>query len=75
MEKLCHVCTDGCLSMQESKKRFVTFVLQENPDALVVHCMIHREVLAFGSLPKDLMFVLDQVIAIANSIKSRLLAS
>ena len=30
-------------------------VLQENPNVLVVHCMIHREALAFRSFPKDLI--------------------
>ena len=61
--------------MQESGKRIVTFVLQENANMLVVHCMIHREALAFRSLPKDLIFVLDQVITIVNFIKFRPLAS
>ena len=41
---------------------------KENPKGLVVHCMIHREALAFRSC-------LDQVIAIVNFIKSRRLAS
>ena len=50
---------------------FVIFVLQETPNVLVVYCMIHREALAFSSLPKDLMFVLDQVITIVNFIKSQ----
>lgn len=69
------VCTDGCPSMQGSRKGFVTLVLQENPNVLVVHCMIHREALAFKSLPKDMISVLDQVITIVNFIKSRPLAS
>ena len=42
---------------------------------LVVYYMIHREALAFRSLPKDMIFVLDQVITIANFVKSRSLAS
>ena len=37
--------------------------------------MIHREVLAVRSLPKDLMIGLDQVITIVTFIKSRPLAS
>ena len=59
MKKLCRVCTDDCPAIQGSRKGLVTFVLQENPNVLVVHCIIHREALAFRSLPKDLMFVLD----------------
>uniref|UniRef100_A0A8C4XCW1 Uncharacterized protein n=1 Tax=Erpetoichthys calabaricus TaxID=27687 RepID=A0A8C4XCW1_ERPCA len=69
------VCTDGCPSMQGNRKGFVTLVRQENPNVLVVHCMIHREALDFKSLPKDLMSVLDQVITVVNFIKSRPLAS
>ena len=63
--------TDGCLFMQSSRKGFVTFVLQENPKMLVVLCIIHGEVLAFRFMPKDLMFVWNQVITIVNFIKSR----
>ena len=69
------LCTDGSPSMQESKKGFVTFVLQENSNVFVAHCMIHREPLVFRFLPKYLMFVQDQVITIVNFIKSRPLAS
>ena len=48
-------------------------MLQENPNVLVVQCMVHREALSFKSLPKDLMFVLDQVITIVNFINLDLL--
>ena len=74
--KICvSVCTDGCPSAQRSRKGFVTFVLQENPNVLVVRCMIDREALIFRSIPEDQMFVLDQVITLVNFIKSRPLAS
>ena len=69
------VCIDDCLSMPESRKIFVIFVLQENPNVFVVHCMIHRETLVFRSLPKDLISFVDQVIVIVNFIKSQPLAS
>ena len=62
------VCTDGFPPMQESRKGFVTFVLQEYPNVLVDNCKIHREALVFRSLPKDLMFVLNQVFTIVNFI-------
>ena len=42
---------------------------------LVVHCMIHREALAFRSLPINLMFVKDKLITIVNFIKSQPRAS
>ena len=42
---------------------------------LVVHCMIHRETLAFKYLPKNLLSVLNQSIKVVNLIKSRPLHS
>ena len=61
--------------MQGSKKGFVTLVHKENPSVLVVHGMIHREELAFKSLPKDLLSVLNQSFKVVNFIKSRPLHS
>ena len=56
------VCTDGCPSMLGNKKGFVTLVCQQNPNIIIVHCMIHRESLASKSLPQDLLTVMHQVI-------------
>ena len=64
------VCINGCPLMQGSRKGFVIFVLQENPNVLIVYYLFHRKALAFRSLPKDLMFVLDQVTTIVNFTKS-----
>lgn len=69
------VCTDGCPSMRGNQKGFVTLVLQENPDIITTHCMIHREALAAKSLPENLQSVLNQAIKVVNFIKSRPLNS
>ena len=47
----------------------------QNPSVLVVHCMIHREALAFKSLPNDILSVLNQSIKVVNFIKSQPLHS
>ena len=54
------ICTDGCPSMQGKNKGFAAYVLQKNPNVVVVHCMIHREALVAKSLPADLKEVMDQ---------------
>ena len=67
------ICTDGCPSMQGKNKGFVAYVLQKNPNVVVVHCMIHREALEAKSLPADLKEVMDQVSQVVDFIKSRTL--
>jgi len=65
------VCTDGCPSMGGKNKGFVAYVLQNNPNVVVVHCMIHREALVAKLLPAGLKEVMDQVSQVVNFIKSR----
>ena len=65
------ICTDGCPSMQGKNKGFVAYVLQKNPNVVIVHSMIYREALVAKSLPKGLQAVMDQVSQVVNFIKSR----
>ena len=44
---------------------------KKNPNAVIVHCMIHREALVAKSLPKDLQASMIQVSRVVNFIKSR----
>lgn len=69
------VCTDGCPSMRGNRKGFITLVLEENPDVISTHCMIHREALAAKSLPENLQAVLNQAVKVVNYIKSRPLSN
>ena len=46
------VCTDGAPSMLGSKSGFQQMVKNVSPQAIGVHCIIHRQVLASKSLPK-----------------------
>lgn len=40
--KLCGICTDGAPAMLGSKSGFVSRVIQKSPNAIPLHCMIHR---------------------------------
>ena len=64
------VCMDGAPSMQGLKKGFAAFVLQQNPAIKVNHCMIHREMLMSKNLPEKLRNTMNDVVKIANFIKS-----
>ena len=64
------VCADGCPSMRGKNKGSVAYVLQKNPNVVIVHCMIHREALVAKSLPADLKEGMDQVSQVVNFIKS-----
>lgn len=64
------VCADGAPAMQGRKKGFVAYVLNINPNVKIIHCMIHREVLASKALPENLTQTMNQVIKIVNHIKS-----
>ena len=50
---LASLCTDGAPSMLGSRSGFQQMVKNVSPQAIGVHCIIHRQVLASKSLPKD----------------------
>lgn len=52
-------------------KGFASLVKQENPNVIRTHCFLHREVLVSKTSPVELKNVLDQVVEMANYIKSR----
>lgn len=69
------ICTDGAPSMTGSVKGFVTLVQERNPNIVLTHCFIHREVLVSKTLPNDFKTVLEDVVRVINFIKSRPLKS
>ncbi|XP_076038578.1 protein FAM200C-like [Oratosquilla oratoria] len=68
-ESLVGVCTDGAPAMLGSRSGFVTLVKQKNPAVESTHCLIHKEVLASRTLPKNFKQHLETVINVVNFIK------
>ena len=61
------VCNNGCPSVHGKNKRFVAYMPQKTPNAIIVHCIIHREALVTKPLPKDLQNVMNQASQVVNS--------
>ena len=68
-ENLCGVCTDGAPAMLRARSGLQTLVRDHSPDAVSMHCMIHRQVLASKTLPESLQNVLNIAIKTANFVK------
>uniref|UniRef100_K7G2A6 DUF4371 domain-containing protein n=1 Tax=Pelodiscus sinensis TaxID=13735 RepID=K7G2A6_PELSI len=64
------ICTDGAPSMIGSIKGFVTLVKEKNPDVIMTHCFLYREVLVSKTIG-----VLDAAVNMVNFIKQRPLKS
>ncbi|XP_076042004.1 protein FAM200A-like [Oratosquilla oratoria] len=58
------MCTDGTPLMIGSRVGFVTHIKTENPDVIIIHCLLHRENLASRRLQPDLHAVLSDAIQI-----------
>lgn len=66
------VCTDGAPSMQGKKKGLIARIEQvTNKKCRFTHCIIHREALAANELSPELDDVMNMVIKMVNSIKSK----
>ena len=68
-------CTDGAPSILGCHSGFQDLVKRKVPKSKGVHCMLHRQVLAFKTLPNALQKVLDEMIEIVNFIKAGALNS
>ncbi|XP_064416538.1 zinc finger BED domain-containing protein 5-like [Latimeria chalumnae] len=68
-------CTDGAKSMTGRHSGVVTRIRAVAPNAMWVHCSIHREALAAKSMPTNLKEVLDNAVKMVNFIKARPLNS
>ena len=69
-ENLCGVCTDGAPAMLGAKSGLQTLVRNRSPDAVSMHCMIHRQALASKTLPESLQDSLNIAIKTVNFIKN-----
>uniref|UniRef100_A0A3B3Q4L9 DUF4371 domain-containing protein n=1 Tax=Paramormyrops kingsleyae TaxID=1676925 RepID=A0A3B3Q4L9_9TELE len=62
------VCTDGAAAMTGRHNRVISRVKAVSPSVQAIHCIIHREVLAFKCLSTKLHEVLNQVLQFMNFI-------
>ncbi|XP_076059427.1 protein FAM200C-like [Oratosquilla oratoria] len=74
-ESLVGVCTDGAPARLGSRSVFVTLVKQKNPAVESTHCLIHKEVLASRTLPKNFKQHLETVINDVNFTKGSALST
>jgi len=69
MEKLL-VCTDRAAAMVRHVKGFMSRMKEKNQDLTVMNCFLHSEVLIAKILPEAVVPVLDNVVRIANFVKT-----
>ena len=69
-EHLCGVCTDGAPAMLGAKNDLQTLVRNRSPDAVSMHCMIHRQVLASKTFSESLQDVFNIAIKTVNLVKN-----
>ncbi|XP_025425345.1 zinc finger BED domain-containing protein 5-like [Sipha flava] len=65
------ICTVGAPSMTGSIKGFIAIAKNQNPNINTTHCFLQWEILVAKSIVNELKIVFDQVVKMANFIKSR----
>ena len=74
-KNLAGCCIDDMPAMSGCNSDFQASVKRQAPKSKSVHCMLHRQALAFKRLPDSLQKVLDQIIKIISFIKAGALNS
>lgn len=71
ISKLCNITTDGALNMVGKNAGFSGIFRNQNPnhDVVFLHCIIHQDVLCKAAI--DITHVLNVVIKLINTIRSR----
>ena len=69
-ENLGGVCTDNAPAILRARSGLQPSVQNHSPDAVSMHCMIHRQALASKTLPKSLQDVLNIAIKTVNFVKN-----
>ena len=67
------ICTDGAPAMFGNRSGFAAMLKKEIPEFKVTHCLLHRQALAFKTLPPCLKDALDSYVKIVNYIRGRAL--
>ena len=65
-ENVCGICTEGASVMLGDRSGLQTLVPSRSPDAVSMHCMIHRQALASETLSESLQDVLNTVLKTVN---------
>ena len=68
-ERLVGVCTDGAPAMLGCWSGFIARIKQKNPDAVGIHCVIHRETSASKTLAAAMKYKLAIIIRIVTLSK------
>ncbi|XP_046408746.1 zinc finger BED domain-containing protein 5-like [Ischnura elegans] len=69
------ICSDGAKALTGKKSGFVTRLATIMPNAIWVHCFLHRQALASKDMPTELKEVLNDTVKSVNFVKSRPLQS
>ena len=64
------ITTDGAPAMLGSRSGFQAKVKSKAPNAVGVHCFIHREALATKSLPSGLLTIFTGIVKVVNYVKN-----
>ncbi|KAK4879275.1 hypothetical protein RN001_007421 [Aquatica leii] len=72
-KKCIAICSDGAKAMTGSKSGFITRLKALMPDAVWMHCFLHRQALAAKTLPQEYNEVLNVIIKTVHSIKGKAL--
>ncbi|XP_068206255.1 protein FAM200C-like [Palaemon carinicauda] len=67
------VSVDGAPAMLGHINGFAALAKQQNPDILVIHCMIHRQALVVKNLEPEVEAVLNNVVKIVKVVKGHAL--
>ena len=67
------VFSDGAPAMLGNRSGFVAMLKEEIPDLKITHCLLHRQALAFKTLPTCLKDTLNSCVKIVNYIRGHAL--
>ena len=71
LEACVGICADGALSVVDSIKGLVSFVIQQIPNITATYCFVHRRGLLAKTLGSKLKEVSDQGVETVNFMKTR----
>ena len=63
------ICTDGAPAMLGNRSGFAAVLKNKIPQLKVTHCQLHRQALAFKTLPQCLKNALNSCVKIMNYIR------